>query len=557
MSAPGNPWRTMAHLGLRAWLLLLAAMVTLPLLGVTIASLLRDHDIARQRSEEQLVMQARALAFTVQSQLATAAAVARTLAHSVALARGDLAGFRVEMTAATVGLAGAQVALADRQSRLMATTLLPPSDVVPPDTLSIASAFARAAGQDSISDLFVSPVGKHVQLSATALVPALADAAATYPGAVNVLLRPAFFAPMLHAQTQAHAPGWVAMLADRQLRIVSRSDDTERVAYVQRIPPEMVAAVQRGASGVTRVLRPSGVVAVDAFARVAGSDYVVVIGQPEAEFAQGQRGSLWAVLAVAGPLVLAGFGLAIWLSNRITRAVGALAVPAGNGTEGLRFREVDLIAERLASAERWRLMLLHEMKHRLKNTLMSVQSLAVQTQKAHPNDPAQFQHAFSGRLATLARAHDLLTETSCETLDSDAVMAAALAPWLDAPGHAVSFRIGRSFMMGPRQAQALMLALHELATNAAKYGALSCPGGTVHIDCTLDEDSGFARIGWMETGGPVVVETARRGFGSRLLEVLLPQDLGPGATVLRELNPAGLRASIGFRPQASAAPVGD
>jgi two-component sensor histidine kinase len=109
----------------------------------------------------------------------------------------------------------------------------------------------------------------------------------------------------------------------------------------------------------------------------------------------------------------------------------------------------------------------------------------------------------------------------------------------------------------PGQAQAIVLALHELATNATKHGALSCPGGRVRVTCRAapGEDSGSI-IDWRETGGPPVAgPPRRRGFGIRLLERALAYDLGPGGSVVLEFDPAGVRATIRFmaRPPALAA----
>jgi two-component sensor histidine kinase len=542
--------RPPARSGLRLWLMLLAAMLTLPLLGVTIAGLVRENNNARRRSEEQLVMQARALALTVDSQLATAAALARTLAHSVLLVRGDLIGFRSEMDAAAAALPGAQVNLADRHPHMMLFTLMPPSEVLPAGTPAPAAAVALARGRDTISDLFISPFAPRVVLAVTALVPAPADAAATDPGAVSVILNVDYFTPML--QAQARGLGWVAALVDRQYRTVSRSEDAERRVYVVRSPPAVEAALQRNDNGVAHFIRQDGVAAMAAFARAPTSGYVAVIGMPEAVFDKALHGSVLGVLALALPMILLGFGLALWLSRRITQAIAGLALPAHHSPKGLRFREVDHIAERLASAERWRGMLMHEMNHRVKNTLMTVQAVALQTLRGAQGDPTLFRQTFISRLAALARAQDLLTATTCHGADIEATLKAGMAPWLEASGNAVRLAVSQDFQINAHQTQALMLALHELGTNAAKYGALSCASGSVAVDCALGPD-GVAVLNWQEMGGPEVSpQPSRRGFGSRLLEVLLPQDLGPGASVQRDSDPAGLRVCIRFRPVAPA-----
>jgi two-component sensor histidine kinase len=107
--------------------------------------------------------------------------------------------------------------------------------------------------------------------------------------------------------------------------------------------------------------------------------------------------------------------------------------------------------------------------------------------------------------------------------------------------------------VSPRQAQALVLAFHELATNATKYGALSVPGGRVEILCQAGAD-GTMTIHWAEAGGPPVAKPLdRRGFGTRLLERGLAIDLGLGSAVELRFEPGGLRATIGFAPSQGAA----
>jgi two-component sensor histidine kinase len=114
---------------------------------------------------------------------------------------------------------------------------------------------------------------------------------------------------------------------------------------------------------------------------------------------------------------------------------------------------------------------------------------------------------------------------------------------------------GAAGRVGPHQALALVLGLHELATNAAKHGALSRPEGRVEVRLSAAPGGGGAlRILWAETGGPPLPDgpPARRGFGTRLLERALVQDLGPGSEVRLHFEPAGLRAEIGFFPSTGA-----
>lgn len=193
------------------------------------------------------------------------------------------------------------------------------------------------------------------------------------------------------------------------------------------------------------------------------------------------------------------------------------------------------IHDRKLAEERQRL-LINELNHRVKNTLATVQAIAFQTLKG--DIPlAEARARFEARLLALSRAHNLLTDQNWEGAALDRVVADATAHLAD-PGRVQAE--GPPLWVAPRAALALALALHELSTNAAKYGALSGDAGRVLIRWCLDGDR--LRLEWEEQGGPSVAEPAGRGFGSRLIERGLTADLGGSARLLFE--PDGLRCEI-------------
>ena len=177
------------------------------------------------------------------------------------------------------------------------------------------------------------------------------------------------------------------------------------------------------------------------------------------------------------------------------------------------------IHERRLAVEQMRL-LVNELNHRVKNTLAMVQAIAGQTFR-HTRDPEAAQAAFNARLMALARAHDLLTEQAWEGASIGEVVGRATAPY-DEGGRIRSD--GPDVWLSPKAALNLALMLHELATNAVRFGALSRPGGTVSIQWQFLED-GRLRIEWRELGGPEVAPPQRRGFGSRLIENALAAEL--------------------------------
>ena len=183
---------------------------------------------------------------------------------------------------------------------------------------------------------------------------------------------------------------------------------------------------------------------------------------------------------------------------------------------------VDVGARKDAEAQQK--VLIDELNHRVKNTLATVQSLARQTAK-HADDLAGFSATFEARLVALARAHDLLTQRNWMGVPLDSLVHDIVAPYA---GGEERLRIeGPAVDLSARAALCLTMVLNELATNAAKYGALSKPTGTLTISWRADPDRGDGlALEWIERGGPPVAKPSRRGFGARLIERCIVSDLG-------------------------------
>jgi PAS domain S-box-containing protein len=186
-------------------------------------------------------------------------------------------------------------------------------------------------------------------------------------------------------------------------------------------------------------------------------------------------------------------------------------------------------------AEELQRLLTNELNHRIKNSLATVQSI-VATSLRSADDLETASEAVVARIVSLAQAHDLLTDRNWSGANLLDLVTRAIAPF--ASGQITVE--GPSFDVSPRQALALSMALHELGTNATKYGALSEPSGRVDLRWTIQNER--LHLDWRETGGPRVVAPSRRGFGSRLLEGILSRDLN-GETRL-EFAAEGVRCSI-------------
>lgn len=167
-------------------------------------------------------------------------------------------------------------------------------------------------------------------------------------------------------------------------------------------------------------------------------------------------------------------------------------------------------------------LLVDELNHRVKNTLATVQSIATQVLHGTPvHEDAR--EAIEARLMALSRSHNLLTHEKWEAASLVDVAGQALAPFRRQEGAARFTLDGAPLRLPPKQALALGMAFHELATNAAKYGALSNETGHVRLAWTIGE--GRLRLAWQEHGGPPVQPPSRRGFGSRLIERGLAHEL--------------------------------
>jgi len=197
------------------------------------------------------------------------------------------------------------------------------------------------------------------------------------------------------------------------------------------------------------------------------------------------------------------------------------------------------ITERKAGEERQRLMLA-ELNHRVKNTLATVQSIAIQLGRMAP-DIATFRTAFLERIVALARVHDLLSSVSWRGAQLTDILQQTLAPHVAAEGQGERIRLeGPPVQLGPNAAVTLTMAFHELATNAAKYGALTAADGQVQVTWAAD-DPGAPRvidIEWREIGGPAVTPPERRGFGTRFIERGVAREFD--GTVYLSFEPTGL-----------------
>lgn len=195
------------------------------------------------------------------------------------------------------------------------------------------------------------------------------------------------------------------------------------------------------------------------------------------------------------------------------------------------------VTDKVMADRRQRLMI-DELNHRVKNTLATVQSIAMQTARANP-EPAQFAQTFQARLLALSHTHDLLTRSHWE----GAELSSVLQHETEAHGPTRIVLNGPAVYLPPAPALSLGMIFHELATNAAKYGALTVAEGRVFVDWSIvDQRSRRLTLRWQESGGPSPQPSERKGFGSRLIERNVRHDLA--GEVRTDYSPEGLEVEL-------------
>ena len=256
-------------------------------------------------------------------------------------------------------------------------------------------------------------------------------------------------------------------------------------------------------------------------------DEIWDISGPQIEHVMAGKGSTWNVDHLV-PVTRHGRREDVWWTYSygpidLDGKVGGVLVVCNDVTSEHRAREALVLAN-------------HELQHRVKNTLAVLSAVAAQTFR-DPSSKSSLE-IYQGRLAAFGRAHDLLTTSNWTEAPLADVVQIALTPYRTGEGR---FEVlGPPTIVRSRQALSLSLAIHELATNAIKYGALSAPGGRISITWAvrdIDAEPHFV-FTWQEAGGPAVSPPSGTGFGSRLITRVLKDDFnGP---VELSYEPSGL-----------------
>jgi two-component sensor histidine kinase len=329
--------------------------------------------------------------------------------------------------------------------------------------------------------------------------------------------------------TKGLPPGWGAAILDAAGRVVASSngpDGADEKLLDGQLPPKFVAA-----SGVAYGPDEDSD-SIVGYARAFAWPWTAVVWGPTAA-AQASIVAIWELLILGG-LILVTFAVAaaVFLARRLrssVRGIAKMAERVGSGEVvapiDSRIHEVDMIAQALSTAsfdrsqaeERIHLVL-RELAHRTKNLLAVIQAMIHQAARGS-EVPQDFQRSITERIAALGRSIDLLTAKQWSGAPIKSVVESHVGTFL---GEAEQLETsGDNILLKPDAVQNLGLVLHELATNAMKYGALSAPQGRVLVEWQVVHEAAGKpelRLTWQESGGPAASEPAAKGFGSKIVE---------------------------------------
>ena len=504
------------NLSLRLRLALLVAGTALPLIVFSAAIIYMNDQTSRRSVSERTLGLARLMMYAVDRELQSTTSALQVLGLSLALQRDDFPAFRAQV-GAFLGQypPGTTVTVATRDGQQVFNSAIPAGAPLPlrSDKATVEAVFTTS--RPVVSNVYTSVFLN--RLIFTVDVPVVREGEVAYALSFNPPLER--FSDILHQQ--GVQDGWVTSVFDRAGVNVARTPNPEQFVG-QGASPSLYRDLMAKPEGVAETTSLEGIPLLTAHARSPASGWSVAIGIPRA--------------SLTGPL---------WRSLAVTLLVGAAFL-----TLGLAFAV--RMARRVAQAEAHRSLLIDELNHRVKNTLAVVQSIAARTFADVPVTSVARQ-AFEARLVALAGAHNVLSDQHWESASLHEILAAVLRPYM--PRDRDRFALdGPDLRLAPQTAIAVAMAVHELATNAAKYGALSNSSGRVLIAWSMagPPQRPHFSLTWREAGGPPVRPPTRRGFGTTLIERGFAGESG-GSAVL-QYEPAGLVCRIDIPLAASAPP---
>jgi two-component sensor histidine kinase len=485
-------------------LALLVAGTTLPLIlfaaGIVYYNYKQDRDSATQRVAETV----RSIRLVLDAEMLRVTSALQVLSLTNALRDGDFDGFRrISQGFLDQYGEGGVILVADRAGRQVFSSLTTDTASLPPrNNLAIVEKIFTER-KPVYSNLFFGAVKKRMIL--TVEVPVMRGEEVMY----DISFSPPI--EIFQAMIEQQQPGkdWTISIFDSEGTNFARVPNPQDTVG-KRASPSLHAEMFKNPEATFTTVSLEGVPLITSLARSPLTGWTVAAGVAES--------------SLVAPL---------WRDLAITSVMGAALLLVG-----LAFAV--RMATQIARGEMLHNLLIEELNHRVKNTLAVLQSIATQTFRSASRAE---RDKFEGRLGALAQAHNLLSQEKWQGAELREVIARVLQPYLINAPDRVRMS-GPQVPLSPRLAVVLSMIVHEIATNAAKYGALSNDSGAVAVDWeVLDEIGGRKlRLVWAESGGPPVTAPVQRGFGSRLIERSARDQLGGEATV--DFLPRGVVCTV-------------
>jgi two-component sensor histidine kinase len=474
-------------------LALLVAGTTLPLIIFAAVLVFNDYEQDRRNASQRVLETVRSIRLVLDAEVQRMTGGLQVLTLTDTLRNGDFENFH-RIASGFLDQYGPDgvVLVADRQGRQLFSSMTMNTASLPMrhNREIVEKVFATKG--PAYSNLFYGAVKQRPIM--TVEVPVLRDGEVLY----DISFSPPI--SIFHTIIEKQRPGedWTISIFDGNGVNFARIPNPHETIG-KRASPLLFAEMFRRPEATLQTVSLEGVPLITSYARSSLTGWTVAAGIAES--------------SLVGPL---------WRSLAITSVIGSVLL-----LTGLAFAV--RMATTIARGEMLHDLLIEELNHRVKNTLAILQAVAVQTFRSASKDERE---KFEGRLGALAEAHNLLSTEKWQGSELQDVVSRVLQPYLLNNPERMRMS-GPSVPLSPRFAVVLSMILHEMATNAAKYGALSNDAGTVKLDWqVITEHAGpKLRLVWTEAGGPPVVAPVQRGFGSRLIERSARDQLGGEATV--------------------------
>jgi two-component sensor histidine kinase len=485
-------------------LALLVAGTTLPLIVFAAGIVFHNYKQDRQDATQRVLETVRSIRLVLDAEMQRMTGGLQVLALTNSLRGGDFNSFRrIAMGFLDQYGKDGVLLVADREGRSLFSSETSDATNLPLRNNRDMVEKVFATKRPQYSNLFTGVVKK--RLIVTVEVPVMRDGDVVY----DISFSPPIEIFQSIIEKQRPSQDWTISIFDADGINFARVPNPQETIG-KRASASLAAEMLRNAEATFPTVSLEGMPLITSIARSQLTGWTVAAGIAERSLVEPLWRSLAITSVIGGILLMIGLAFAVRMATAIARG--------------------EMLHD----------LLIEELNHRVKNTLAILQSIATQTFRSASRTERE---KFEGRLGALAEAHNLLSREKWQGSELKDVVSRVLQPYLlNNPERIRLF--GPTVPLSPRVAVVLSMIVHEIATNAAKYGALSNDTGTITLDWEIIEEGArpMLRMIWTEAGGPHVTAPVQRGFGSRLIERSARDQLGGEATV--DFLPRGVVATV-------------